>query len=449
MERIRQTFLNDQCITTICGLKERRELYCVGGTIRDLLLGIEPQDYDFAVSGSGIKFARTVARKLKGTLVILSEAEDEARIVTGRIHYDVIGLNERSLEQDLLRRDFTVNAMAMDCVTGEIHDPCNGMKDLRKGIVRPIQERSLVDDPLRVLRGFRFALELGFKLTRSFYSCARGLEFDDVAAERIGYEMLRIFAVPESYALIRKMNDLGLFARIFPEAEKIISDAYLWSHSLGTYEAVEGLMQRGFFRQWEPEFSEYFRSSRQAALVKFAGLFHDVAKPDTFLLKEGEVHFYGHDVKGARIVQTLGYKRLKLSRHDVGIVARFVKEHMRLHLLATSKELTDRAIRRFFRDLGDDWLGGMMIAWADGYATAGWTQHLEHMFKRMIALKRADDAKPTVERLVTGYDLIAMGMEPGPKFKVILQELYDLQLEGKLLNKEHALETARTIFAHR
>jgi len=88
----------------------------------------------------------------------------------------------------------------------------------------------------------------------------------------------------------------------------------------------------------------------------------------------------------------------------------------------------------------------MMIAWADGYATAGWTQHLEHMFERMIALKRADDAKPTIDRLVTGYDLIDLGYSPGPKFKVVLQELYDLQLEGKLVSKEQALEIARTIY---
>ena len=142
-------------------------------------------------------------------------------------------------------------------------------------------------------------------------------------------------------------------------------------------------MQDSFFSGWEPEFSDYFHYPRRAALVKFAGLFHDVAKPDTFLIKEGEVHFYGHDVKGARIAQALGHHHLKLSRNDVGIVQKLVKEHMRLHLLATNKELTDRAIRRFFRDLEDDWFGAMMIAWADGYATAGWTRHLEQLFTRM------------------------------------------------------------------
>jgi hypothetical protein len=118
---------------------------------------------------------------------------------------------------------------------------------------------------------------------------------------------------------------------------------------------------------------------------------------------------------------------------------------MRLHLLATNPALTDRAIRRFFRDLNEDWFGAMMIAWADGYATAGWTKHLEEVFIRMIALKRADDAKPKVERLVNGHDLIARDLKPGPKFKIILQELLDLQLEEKIKTKEEGLKIALEI----
>ncbi len=176
-----------------------------------------------------------------------------------------------------------------------------------------------------------------------------------------------------------------------------------------------------------------------------AGLLHDIAKPDTIMVKRGEVHFYGHDTKGARIVQTLARKRLKLSKPEIMILVKLVKEHMRLHLLATSRDLTDRAIRRFFRDLGDEWLSAMMVAWADGYATAGWTRHLEKVFVRMIELKRSDDAKPTAERLVNGHDLIAMGFEPGPPFKVILQEIYDQQLEGKITSKEEGLILARQL----
>ncbi len=436
---------NSSYVQGVKSFKGKRALYVVGGTIRDIVLGIEPKDYDFAVSGSGVSFARTFARKIKGAFVLLSKDEDEARVVKDEILYDFIGIGKRDIVYDLKRRDFTINAMAIDCDTSEFLDPYKGMQDLNKGILRPTTDTSLEEDPLRVLRGFRFSLELDFELGNEFYKHAKAVSLREVAAERIGYELLRIMAVPHSYKKILKMQELGLFTEIFPEAQKIIEDAYLWGHSLNTYYAIERLMHEGFFIKIEPEFSRYFSVPRRIPLVKLAGLLHDVAKPDTFLLKDGDVHFYGHDTKGAKIVRILGYKRLKFSRSGVAMLTKLVKEHMRLHLLATSTELTDRAIRRFFRDLNDDWFGAMMIAWADGYATAGWTRHLEDVFMRMIELKRKDDAKPKVERLVNGYDLITLGLKPGPKFKIILQELFDMQLEGKIATKEEGLRIALEI----
>ena len=296
-----------------------------------------------------------------------------------------------------------------------------------------------------MLRGFRFALEFDFSLHKQFFKYAQGVSLSDIAPERIGYELMRIMGESDSFDAISSMNDLGLFPQLFPEARKIIEDGYLWEHSRNTYRALEALMKKGFFTGIQPEFSQYFSLPRRRALLKLAGLLHDVAKPDTFLLKDGEVHFYGHDIKGAKIAQVLGYERMKLTRTDVQILRGLVKEHMRLHLLATSEGLTDRAIRRFFRDLGDEWFGAMMLAWADGFATAGWTRHLETVFQRMIALKREDDAKPKIERFVNGYDLIAIGLKPGPKFKIILQELLDMQLEGTIHNKEEGIQAAKDI----
>jgi poly(A) polymerase len=445
MKRLEEFVRNNQYVQTVKKLKGKRDLYLVGGTVRDILLDIEPKDYDFAVSGSGLSFARSFARKITGTYVLLSRKDNEARVVKDGTIYDFIGIGKKDILDDLQRRDFTVNAMAINCDTLDFFDPHDGRKDLIKRIIRPTTEFSLDQDPLRILRGFRLALELDLDLSRKFLKLAKTVSLQKVAAERIGYEILIIMSSPQSFKKILKMNELGFFKQIFPEAVKIIEDTYLWSHSLNTYQAIEKLMHNSFFTNIEPEFSKYFAEPRRIPLLKLAGLFHDVAKPDTFLLKEGEVHFYGHDTKGAKIAQVLGYKRLKLSRRDVAVFRRLVKEHMRLHLLATNSELTDRAIRRFFRDLGPDYFGAMMIAWADGYATAGWTSHLERVFMRMIELKRADDAKPKVERLVNGYDLIALGLKPGPKFKVILQELLDRQLEGRIKTKEEGLKFALEI----
>lgn len=426
-------------------MRNDARIFLVGGTIRDILLGLTPGDYDFAVSGSGVSFARGVAEKMGGAFVLLSEEDDEARVVVNGVIFDFIGIGDKKIEDDLIRRDFTINAMAIDLLTHKFFDPCKGIKDLRHGILRTTGARSLADDPLRVLRGFRFSVEMGFRLERKFFKQASDIELNTIAPERIGFEIIKIMSAAKSFGAIQKMHQLGIFKKIFPEATKLIEDFDLWDHSLNTYQALEFLMAGGFFVELKPEFSEYFSRSRKKALVKLAGLFHDVAKPDTFLLKEGEVHFYGHDTKGAALVEQMLNRRLRLSRDDIATVRKLVKEHMRLHLLATNPELTDRAIRRFFRDLGEDWLGAMMIAWADGYATGGRTQHLKETFTRMIELKRADEAKPKIERLVNGYDLIALGLKPGPKFKVILQELFDLQLEGKIETREQALEIALEI----
>jgi poly(A) polymerase len=442
MKKLLAYIKENQYLKDICRLKDKRDLYLVGGTIRDILMDIEPQDYDFSVSGSGIEFARHVARKIEGAFVLMDESADEARVVKEALVYDFIGLDKRGVAADLERRDFTINAMAVNLTNLEFLDPCQGMRDVKKGIIRPIKPQSLIDDPLRILRGFRFALELDFELHKDFFKLAKNIPLTEIAAERIGYEMMRIMSASHSFKMVLKINELGIFKQIFPEAEKLIEDFDLWSHSLDTYGAVEHLIRKGFFRELEPEYSDYFSKPNRLALCKLAGLFHDVAKPDTFLIKEGEVHFYGHDTMGAKMVEKIARRRLRLAKHDTEILKKLVKEHMRLHLLATNPDLTDRAIRRFFRHLEADWFGAMIIAWADGYATGGKTRHLEKAFTRMIDLYRSDSAKPKVERLVNGYDLIALGMTPGPIFKLILQELLDLQLEGKLTDKAQALEEA-------
>jgi len=446
MEKLINEIKVNKYINLITALKRRNKLYLVGGTIRDILLDLMPKDYDFTVEGSGIRFARRVAKAIQGTFVLLSKDDDEVRVVKDGIIYDFIGY-KNDITSDLKRRDFTINAMAVDLDSFEFFDLFNGLKDLKHKIIRLTTDNSLIEDPLRVLRAFRFALELNFKIDKGFYEKAKQVNLKNIAAERIGYEFIRIISAPNSYKNILRMSELGLFSQIFPEAKKIIEDSFLWRHSLNTYYALETLMQKGFFKEdLEPEFSQYFFIDKRKTLLKLAGLFHDVAKPDTFLLKKGDVHFYGHDTKGAKIVEIIGYKRLKLSRNDVLVIKKLVKEHMRPHLLSTNEEITNRAIRRFFRDLGENYFGALMLAWADGYATGGRTRHLEEKFLRMIELKRQEEAKPKIERFVNGYDLIALGLKPGPIFKIILQELLDMQLEEKFKTKEEGLKIAMAIY---
>jgi poly(A) polymerase len=452
---------------TLLRLSSGRQVFLVGGTIRDLLLERNPVDFDFAVSGSGADFARRFARSIHGSFVLLSEAEDQARVVWRKqLILDFNGFADRTIEDDLGRRDFTVNAMAyqltadsrqltanskdLDSLPGSIApslpgliDPFEGRQALADKLLKPVSGRSFELDPLRLLRAFRFMLELGFRLDPDVTEQAKRVTLENVAAERVGYELLRIMDCPGSCAALTELQQLGLLHQLFPEAQPLLANRPLLRHSLRTYEKLEELIhEESWFTQYATEFTTYFDAHpHRRPLLKLAGLLHDIAKPETeFVNDKKEVHFYGHDGLGARHVEKIGRERLRLSRLDARTLRMLVEFHMRLHLLATGPELTDRAIRRFFRDLKEQWFGLMLLTYADGFATAGQTRHLEQTFARIIGLKREYDAVIKVERLVTGDDLIAAGLKPGPAFKTILAELQELQIEGKITSTEQGLE---------
>jgi putative nucleotidyltransferase with HDIG domain len=471
-------------------LRADRSLYLVGGTIRDILMGREPTDFDFAVSGSGLEFARRFARKVHGRLVVLSEPDDEARVVYHReTVFDFNGFGDKTIEHDIRRRDFTANALAAEIdhgQPGQVIDLVHGQDDIKARVIRPVSEDSLRLDPLRLLRAMRFALELGFEVDPAVYEQARAVTLHETAAERIGAELLRIMECPGSYPFILRLFELGRLQEILPELQPVFDDPDLREHTFQTYYKVEEIVsQPGFFSRYGAEWTAYFDAWGVAAqghdpiatgesgscpepvgpqpeiqdprsgissplpyrraLLKLAGLLHDIAKPATrFVNTDGEVHFYGHDSMGARIVRHMARERLRLSRSQATMLRALTGEHMRLHLLATSPDLTDRAIRRYFHDLGLEALGLMILCVADGWATAGRTGHLEDTIARMIAQKRDEDAKRRIRRYVTGDDLITLGLKPGPSFKVILQELEDLQLEGKIASKEQGIEYLKT-----
>ncbi|MBN2536793.1 HD domain-containing protein [candidate division WOR-3 bacterium] len=459
-------------------------LYVVGGTVRDALLDREPTDFDFAVPGSGVDFAGRFARETGGAFVPLSEPDDEARVVLAGRTFDFVGLGAGTIDDDLRRRDFTINALG--CLVtatgvGDLLDPTGGRQDLAARVIRPASDGALASDPLRLLRAARFALELGMVVDDAVFEQGRKVSLRRVAGERVGAELLRVLEQPGGAGWLDRLDRLGRLAELLPGFEPVLEDPKLRGHSFRTMHKVEEICHgETFFSRFGPEYEQYFDrwgadeqvandecrvtnetrpETREVttdavrnpgwpfrrALLKLAGLLHDFAKPETrFETVGGEVHFYGHDSLGARAAARVCHQRLRLARHQVKMVRTLVQEHMRLHLLATGPELSDRAVRRFFRDLGEEAFGMMIICYADGWATAGKTYHLEDAITRMIGQKRAEDAQSRVERLVTGHDLIALGLRPGPAFKVILRELEDLQIEGKITSREQGLEYVKT-----
>jgi tRNA nucleotidyltransferase/poly(A) polymerase len=431
-------------------VKGERRLYLVGGTIRDILLGSSPQDFDFAVEGSGCDFAQRFARRIRGAFIPLDLSLDEARVVYRRsLCFDFTGLGARTIQDDLARRDFRIDAIALDLdAPDRLIDPYEGLTDLSARRIRLVSPQSLKLDPLRVLRSFRLAQELDFELDPGILDEIPKVNIIGVAAERIAYELLRIMEGANSYKYLKLFYKLGLCTQLFPEATQLFRDAALSRHSLQTYQVVEEILKKkNFFNRFQPEYENYLQAVPfRRALLKLAGLFHDISKPETeFETPKGDVHFYGHDALGAQKVEEIARRRLRLSKPQILMLKTLVARHMHLHLLATSPVLTPLAIRRFFRLLGDEYFGVFILCYADGYATAGRIEHLEATIQEMMDLKRADEAKAKVKRLVTGDDLIELGLKPGPVFRPILEELDELQLEGRIKTKEEGLQYLKDV----
>jgi poly(A) polymerase len=414
------------------------DFYLVGGTIRDILLDKEPIDFDFAVKGKGIEVAKIFEKEIKGKFILLSAEDDEARVVAYKTTFDFKGFDKKTIIDDLAERDFTINAIAFSLKEKKIIDPFRGLKDLKNKKLRLTNDSVLAKDPLRILRAIRFACQLGFKIDKKIFDIAQNISLINVAKERINYELFQILAADNTYPYIKKLYHLGILFQIFPL--DIFKEKELAEHSLKTYKKIEEIItNKEFFGQFEKEWDEYFSLAHSKEILKLAGLFHDVGKPLTKKENEnGEVHFYGHEAVGAKIVKNL-LKNLRFPNDDIRRLTKLIFSHMRLHLLASAPILTDRAIRRYFRDLESEAFGLMILTYADGYATAGYTKHLERAIKRMIELKRKEEAEKKKVRLINGYDLINLGLKPGPIFKKILQEVEDLYLEGKVKNREEAL----------
>lgn len=454
MPNIKYLLLNVEIPQTNVLLKiaGKRKIYLVGGAVRDFILGRTPYDFDFAVSGSGVDFAKKFAHRINGTFVLLSTEDDEARVINKdkTATFDFNGIGTRPIYADLRRRDFTMNALAIDLTKPtSIIDKFSGLNHLKHKIIVAVTDDSLKIDPLRILRAFRLALELNFKVDKKVLVLAKEINLSDIAPERISYELLRICEAKKSFSYIKLLYQLNLMSQIFPLAQELLQDKELTGHSLRTYKKIESiLVKRSYFSQFSEEYKKYFENFPfRRALLKIAGLFHDIAKPHTqFITEQGDMHFYGHDNLGAKIVQRLAYERLRLSRKQTQMLKTLISYHMRLHLLATAPELTDRAIRRFFRDLGAEYFGLMVLTYADGYATAKKTIHLEKTISRMMKLKQSDNSKKQIKRLITGDDLIDIGYRPGPIFKPILQELEELQLEGKIKTKQDGIEYIKAHF---
>jgi poly(A) polymerase len=402
-----------------------------GGAVRDRLLGRSAKDYDVATAARPDE-VREVFRRvvpvgepfgvvlvvLDGQPVEVATFRKDSRYDDGRRPTSVT--YTRDPEEDALRRDFTVNALFLDLDTDETLDFTGGREDLAAKRLRcvgdPIQR--FAEDRLRMLRAIRFAADLDFEIDPETWSAVRALagEIGSVSGERVRDELLRMLAGAAPRRAVEMLTATGLMDEILPEVSAMVGvpqparfhpEGDVYTHTLAVVERLES----------------------RSPLVALAALLHDIGKPVT-LTRESRLRFDRHAGVGARMAGEI-CRRLRMSRAETEAVRELVRDHLRF---MSVREMREAKLRRFLTgSLGE---GHLALHRADCLASHGRLRNWRICREKM---DRWNAEPPPPERLVTGRDLIDLGLRPGPDFAPLLGEVEDLTLEKRITTREEAL----------
>jgi tRNA nucleotidyltransferase/poly(A) polymerase len=447
--------------------------FIVGGAVRDALLGGAPVDYDIAVAGDCRAFALETAAKISARAVKLGKPGQAVyRIVSGSYTLDIAPLAGGSLETDLGRRDFTINALAYDLRSNRIIDCYNGLEDLKAGSVRMVAPSVFKKDPVRLIRAYRLAVRRGFEVEVETSGQIRqdAPLLSNAAGERIRDELVKILAASVSHPIIDQMSQCGLLASILPELEALrhcpadrhhAFDAH--THSLRAYARLEHILNH--LESFLPPGSARrgaFPETGSTSMLKFAMLIHDIGKPPVKSVDaQGHVHFYGHAAKSAEMFNSIR-TRLKLSNKDAEYIAFIIRNHLRpLHLFTALQEkpsirsASRRITARFFMKCGsrtpDLLLHGLADMSAKTKNGGRRARDFERFVKEMLRTYLGQhEPMLTAPPLLNGHDLIhTFGLEPSPLFKRILNRVEAERLAGRLHSKSDAEDWVRRFLEKR
>ena len=446
----------------------KRCIYLVGGALRDHYLGRPCTDFDFAVDHGAVALSRQIARRIKGTFVLLDGDTGCARIVKridGAVWtFDLTDWRSESIQKDLHLRDFTINALALD-ISGseadlkEVLEVKGSRQDLKNGILRMIGPKVFKDDPLRLLRAFTLKATLGFKIeSKTQLQIKKDAHLIvQSAAERMREEIFKILASPRAADTIVHMDRIGLLSQVIPQItvmKGIVQGGYhhldVWQHSLEVIRQMEFLIEEMRSNKY---LNDYLHETiggghSRLALLKMAALLHDIGKPETRGQEGKRMTFHGHEHAGQRITRQVA-KQLKLTVKERYFLEDSVRMHLRPGYLSNFKRPSEKAIFRFFRDTKDEAISLATLALADQAATCGplttKAKHGHHaqichmLIERYFKLK---DQKPK-QRLLTGNDLIkTLKLEPSDLFGKILSKVEEEVALGKIKTKAEAVALA-------
>ena len=424
------------------------EIYIVGGAVRDILMNKPTYDWDFTTNATPEEilkiFPEAYYDNVFGTVGIPSEAEGERpyEITTFRTEYGYSDTRRpdkikwgKSLEEDLKRRDFTINAMAFQQIKGKLSsftliDLYDGQKDLKAKFIRAVGDANerFSEDALRMMRAVRIAAELGFSIEEKTFDAihTNAPLINKIAKERVRDELFKILKSPYPYEGMVIFRNVGLLEEVLPEMEKTFgveqkSPGRHHIYDVGTH----CLYSLKFCKSEDP-------------ITRLATYIHDIGKPLTYKKNpDGLITFYNHEIVSAKIAERIA-ERLRLSNKDKDKLVKLV----RWHQFSVDENQTDSAVRRFIRNVGIENIPDM-LALRTGDRLGGGAREtswrLEDFKNRLIEVQKEPF---TVHDLkINGKDVMkTLDIKPGPKVGEILNKLFDEVIEKRLENDKRVLQ---------
>ncbi len=409
--------------------------FLVGGCVRDTVMGIPPKEYDISASAQPEEIMRIFSNTVPigasfGVILVLEDGfkfevatfrQDES-YSDGR-HPDKV-IYTSSEQEDVMRRDFTINGMLYDPVMKEVMDYVGGIEDIKRGIIRTIGSpyERFNEDKLRMIRAIRFGARFNYEIENETLQVIKELShrITDVSAERIREEIIRIVTQKNPGLGLELLRKTGLLLHILPEVDKMY----------GVPQPPEFHPEGDVFTHTCLILDQVFEITNGEPSLELGvgALLHDVGKPPTFSI-EDRIRFNAHDRIGAEMAEKI-CRRLRFSNKEIERISDLVSEHLRFKDVFNMREST------FKRFIGMPYFEDhLTLHLADCLASHGSREAYDFVKKKLGEFKE-EEIKP--KPILTGYDLIDMGYTPGPIFKVILDSLEEAQLEGTVKDKEVA-----------
>ncbi len=467
------------------------QVWLVGGAVRNTLLGLETIDYDFIVEANARNLARMVANALGGHYYELDDDRDTGRVILtqedkGRLLLDFARMRGGGIEEDLKDRDFTINALAIELSQPEqVLDATSGLQDLKDKVLRVCSPDAILADPIRGLRAVRMAVQFGLIIEPKTLQAIRSgtNQLSSVSSERIRDEFFRLMDLPLPGKAVRLMDHMGHLSELFPHLDNLRDLAQppphefsAWDHTLAVLDHLAKLLlvlskdydaeiaselvlgeivyRLGRFRDGinlhlDRELS-HGRKIRQ--LLFFGALYHDTGKPECYTLKDGQIHFYGHESFGAEFVAEKT-RDLKLSTTEIHWLEVLVRHHLRPSQLERERMISHRAIFRFLRDTDEVGVSVILLSLADLLGKQTPPMDQEKLSKRvetarqlLTAIYETPFKRYRPEPLLRGNEIAdTLGLEPSPEIGRLLSALQEAQVTGQVKTKSEAFAYIRSM----